>query len=165
MAHFHELAASPEGGPASAERFVVVPKVVPNFQTQKRGQPLGGDGLHLQTKTLPRGDLVGGCRFSALPVFLGNERTAEEADPEKEARPPASPHYPLHISLPRLQKAPPHSSKNTASYTLLGSDHARTAPSRYTRHEYMRHADKKMAFYIAIQSEYTHYNVNYRRYI
>lgn len=156
MAHFHELAASPEGGPASAERFVVVPKVVPNFQTQKRGQPLGGDGLHLQTKTLPRGDLVGGCRFSALPVFLGNERTAEEADPEKEAGPPASPHYPLHISLPRLQKAPPTPQRTRRHI------HCSAVTMRAPRHPYTPATNtcvmpiRRSAFYIVIQSEYTH---------
>ena len=64
------------------------------------------------------------------------------------------------------QKTHPHSSKNTAAYTLLGSDHARTAPSLYTRHEYMRHADKKIGIlYSYTKRIYTHYNVNYRRYI
>ena len=33
MTHFHELPVSPEGGPTSAKRFVVAPKIVPHFQT------------------------------------------------------------------------------------------------------------------------------------
>lgn len=141
----------------------------------------------MQTKTLQRGELVGGCRFSALPVSLGDERTAEEAGPKKDfplkpevhgaspCRPPEKeagrqypPHYPLHIAPPKLQKAKKsHSSKNTAAYTLLGSDHARTAPSRYARHEYMRHADKKekSILYRHTKRIYTRYNVNFRHYI